>query len=442
MDQPLQSTLPVMDHHWLPFTNNRLFRQEPQVFAKAEGVRYWTHDGREVLDGSSGLFCCAAGHGRPEIADAVHRQLMTLDYTPHFQRAAPISFEFATALAGLLPAGLDRVFFGGSGSEAVDTALKLCLAYHRSRGEGQRSRFVSRQWAYHGVNLGGTSLAGMVANRRDFSGVTCAVSHMRHTWSEEQRYSRGQPETGLDKAEDLEEICRTYGGDTIAAVFVEPVAGSIGTIVPPKGYLERLRAICDAHGILLVFDEVITGFGRLGAPFAGQEFGVTPDVMTMAKALTNGTIPMSAVACKTGIQQTIIEAARGDRPEFFHGYTYSAHPVACAAGLAALSIYRDEGLFERGQAMSDRFLDGVFGLRNLAQVADLRGYGMMAGIQLRPGAVPGEKGSRAQRALFDAGLHVKATGDALIFAPALVVEEADLDRMLEVLQKVLGRADL
>lgn len=441
MNAPVAS-VPKMDHHWLPFTNNRLFWQEPQIFAKASGVRYWTPEGREILDGASGLFCCAAGHARPEIADAVHKQLMTLDYTPHFQRAAPISFEFAERLAGILPEGIDRVFFGNSGSEAVDSAVKICLAYHRAVGQSQRTRFVSRNWAYHGVNMGGTSLAGMVNNRRDFGAVTFDAVHMRHTWSEEQKFSRGQPEMGADRAEDLEEMCRLYGGETIAAVFIEPIAGSIGTVVPPKGYLEKIRAICDKYGILLVFDEVITGFGRTGSAFAAQEFAVKPDVITMAKALTNGAIPMSAVAVKREIQAAVIDAAKGDRPELFHGYTYSAHPVACAAGLASLDIYRDHKLFERSKALSPKFLDLVFGLRNLPQVTDLRGYGMLAGIQLKPGDTPGAKGSLVQRKLFDAGLHIKTTGDAIIFAPAFVVEEDDLARMVEVMQKVLGQADL
>ncbi|MCQ8784171.1 aminotransferase class III-fold pyridoxal phosphate-dependent enzyme [Mangrovibrevibacter kandeliae] len=432
-----------MQHHWLPFTNNRLFRESPQIFARAEGVRYETPDGATILDGSSGLFCTPAGHGRREIADAVHRQLLTLDYTPHFQRAAPNSFELATRLAAILPAGLDRIFFASSGSEAVDSAMKICLTYHRAKGEGQRSRFVSRNWGYHGVNLGGTSLAGMVNNRREFSGVTADVVHMRQTWREDQRYSPGQPESGAELADDLEEICRTYGAETIAGVFVEPIAGSIGTVVPPKGYLERLRAICDRHGLLLVFDEVITGFGRTGAPFAAQAFDVTPDLMTMAKALTNGAIPMSAVAVRREIQDTIFAAAGAvDRPELFHGYTYSAHPVACAAALATLDIYRDEALFERAAALSPVFLDAIFGLRNLAQVTDLRGYGMMAGIQLKPGAAPGAKGSLVQRLLFDAGLHVKATGDALIVAPAFVASEDEIAQMVAVLQQVLGRSDL
>ncbi|CAN7299626.1 aminotransferase class III-fold pyridoxal phosphate-dependent enzyme [Bosea sp. LjRoot9] len=431
-----------MDHHWLPFTNNKLFHAEPQLFAKASGVRYWTPEGREILDGASGLFCCAAGHGRREIAEAVHAQLLELDYSPHFQRAAPISFELAERLSGILPKGLDRVFFGSSGSEAVDTAMKICLAYHRAKGEAQRTRFVSRAWGYHGVNLGGTSLAGMVGNRREFSSVTCDVVHMRHTWSDEQRFTRGQPDDGAWLADDLEELCKTYGGETIAAVFVEPIAGSIGTIVPPKDYLQRLRSIADKHGILLVFDEVITGFGRTGAAFASQEFGVTPDVLTMAKALTNGAIPMSAVAVKTEIQQAVIGSIKADRPELMHGYTYSAHPVACAAALASLNIYRDDGLFARGQAMSDAFLDAVFSLRNLAQVHDLRGYGMISGIQLTPGKTPGEKGSLVQRLLFKEGLHVKATGDALIFAPALVTTEDEIGAMTDILRKVLGRGEL
>jgi beta-alanine--pyruvate transaminase len=431
-----------MEHHWLPFTNNRLFRAEPQMFARAEGVRYWTPEGDELLDACSGLFCCAAGHGRREIADAVHKQLLELDYTTHFQRAAPISFELATRVAELLPDGIDRIFFGSSGSEAVDSAMKICLAYHRARGQGQRTRFVSRSWAYHGVNLGGTALAGMVNNRRDYSGVTCDAVHMRHTWSEEQRFSRGEPDSGAELAEDLDDICKTYGAETIAGVFVEPIAGSVGTIVPPKGYLKRLREIADKYGILLIFDEVITGFGRTGSAFAAQEFGVTPDIVTMAKALTNGAVPMSAVAVRTDIQTTVIEAAEGDRPELFHGYTYSAHPVACAAALAALNIYRDEGLFERAKAFSPTFLDAVFGLRNLPQVSDLRGYGMLSGIQLTPGEKPGMKGSIVQRLLFKEGLHIKATGDALIFAPAFVTKEDDLEKMTAILRKVLGRSDL
>ena len=431
-----------LDHHWLPFTNNKLFRKEPQIFSRAEGIRYWTPEGTEILDGASGLFCCPAGHGRREIADAVHAQLMELDYSPHFQRAAPVSFALAERLSEILPDGIDRIFFGSSGSEAVDSAMKIAIAYHRAKGEPGRTRFVSRSWGYHGVNLGGTSLAGMVGNRREYSGLTCDVAHMRHTWREDQRFTRGQPETGADLAEDLAEICKTYGGETIAAVFVEPIAGSIGTIVPPVGYLKRLREIADEYGILLVFDEVITGFGRTGSAFASQEFGVTPDIITMAKALTNGSVPMSAVAVKTEIQQAVLDAITADRPELMHGYTYSAHPVACAAALAALDIYEKERLFERSRALSAAFLDGVFGLRNLPQVSDLRGYGMMSGIQLTQGNAPGEKGSLVQRLLFREGLHLKATGDALIFAPAFVSSEDDIGRMLDILQKVLGRADL
>ncbi|MBP0617702.1 aminotransferase class III-fold pyridoxal phosphate-dependent enzyme [Jiella mangrovi] len=439
----MQPTQTNFENHWMPFTNNRAFRETPQMFARAEGVHYFTPEGNDVLDGSSGLFCTPAGHGRREIADAVHAQLMTLDYTPHFQRAAPVSFELATRLSQILPEGLDRVFFASSGSEAVDSAMKICLSYHRAKGEGQRNRFVSRNWGYHGVNLGGTSLAGMVNNRREFAGVTCDVVHMRHTWREDQRYTPGQPETGADLADDLEEICRNYGAETIAGVFVEPIAGSIGTIVPPKGYLERLRAIADKYGLLLIFDEVITGFGRTGSAFAAEEFAVTPDLMTMAKALTNGAVPMSAVATSAAIQETVFAAAGDtDRPELFHGYTYSAHPVACAAALAALDIYQGEKLFERSRALSPVFLDLIFGLRNLAQVTDLRGYGMMAGIQLKPAETPGLKGSQVQRALFDAGLHVKATGDALIVAPAFVSSQSELEQMADILRRVLGRTEL
>lgn len=432
-----------LDHQWMPFTDNREFQQAPQLLVRAEGLRYWTAEGRELLDGSSGLFCSAAGHGRGEIAEAVAKQLMTLDFTPHFQRASPLSFELAERLSELLPEGLNKLFFTNSGSESVDSAMKMALAYHRARGEGQRTRFVSREWAYHGVNFGGVALSGMMRNRQAFAaGGLPHVSHMRHTWEEDQRYQLGQPNSRVDQAADLERIIATHGGDSIAACFVEPIAGSFGVYVPPAGYLQRLRDICDRHGILLVFDEVITGFGRTGKAFASQSFGVKPDIITMAKALTNGAIPMGAVAVDQTIFNTVVGASKGKGPEFFHGYTYSGHPVACAAALASLDIYRREDLFVKGEQLSPYFLECLSGLRGLPQVSDLRGYGMLSGIQLTPGEAPGLKGGRVQRALYDAGMHVKTTGDAIIFAPALVAGREDVDAMIDILKTTLAQENI
>lgn len=432
-----------LDHQWMPFTDNREFQRAPQLFVRAKGLSYWTADGRELLDGSSGLFCSAAGHGRSEIAEAVSRQLMTLDFTPHFQRGSPLSFELAERLSELLPEGLNKLFFTNSGSESVDSAMKIALAYHRARGEGQRTRFVSREWAYHGVNFGGVALSGMMRNRQTFAaGGLPHVSHMRHTWQQEQRFQLGEPNSDTDLACDLERIIATHGADSIAACFVEPIAGSIGVYVPPAGYLKRLRDICDTHGILLVFDEVITGIGRTGKAFAAQSFNVKPDIITMAKALTNGAVPMGAVAVDQAIFDTVVGASKGAGPEFFHGYTYSGHPVACAAALASLDIYRDEDLFAKGEKLSPYFLECVSGLRGLPQVSDLRGYGLLSGIQLTPGETPGAKGNRVQRALYEAGLHVKTTGDAIIFAPALVAERQHVDAMIDILKTTLGQENL
>jgi beta-alanine--pyruvate transaminase len=428
-----------LEHHWMPFTPNRDFKAEPKILARAEGVHYYDPAGRKLLDGSSGLFTTPAGHCRREIAEAVHRQLMELDYAPSFTRGHPKSFELAERVAELTPEGLDRIFFAGSGSEAVDTAMKLALAYHRANGQAQRTLFVSRERAYHGVNFGGVALSGLVNNRRTFGPGVAGVSHMRHTWLPENRFTKGQPEHGVELAEDLLRIAQMVGPENIAAVFVEPIAGSTGTLVPPKGYLERLRQICDQHGILLVFDEVITGFGRTGKAFGAQSFGVRPDLMTMAKALTNGAQPMGAVAARREIHDTLMAAAAEGMIEFFHGYTYSAHPAACAAGLATLDIYRDEQLFERAAQMSAYFLDQLFGLQDLPVVTDIRGYGMMAGIDFAPDGQPGRRGHQVQKALFDAGLHVKATGDAVIVAPAFVYQAEHVDQLCETMRQVLRR---
>jgi beta-alanine--pyruvate transaminase len=428
-----------LEHLWLPFTPNRDFKADPRLFARAEGVYYWTDDGRRLLDGCSGLFCVPLGHGRREIADAVHRQLLELDYTPTFTRAHPRAFELATRVAGFTPAGLDRIFFANSGSEAVDTAMKIALAYHRARGEGQRTMFVSRERAYHGVNMGGVALSGLVRNRESFGPGVPGVVHMRHTALPENRFAPGQPEKGAELADDLARLCGLVGGSNVAAVFVEPIAGSTGCLPPPRGYLDRLRELCDEHGILLVFDEVITGWGRTGHPFAAHAFGVTPDLLTMAKAITNGMQPMGAVAVKREVHDAIVEHGPAYAPEFFHGYTYSAHPAACAAGLATLAVYDRERSFERARELSPYFQARVFELADLPAVVDVRGYGLLAGVDVRTkDGAPGLAGHEVQKRLFDAGLHLKATGDALLLAPAFVAERAHVDEMVATLRDVLA----
>jgi beta-alanine--pyruvate transaminase len=430
----MQNSANTLEHHWMPFTPNREFKENPRFVVKSKGVEMWDHEGTRILDGSSGLFCVAAGHGRTEIAEAVHQALLNNDYCAPFNLAQPTSFELARMVTALTPEDINHVFFANSGSEAIDTSLKIAMAYHRARGEGQRTRFVSRDRAYHGVNIGGTSLSGMVKNRETFSGVMPNVVCMRHTWLEENRFVRGQPEKGAELAEDLQRMVETYGGSTIAACYVEPIAGSTGVLIPPKGYLERLREICDANGILLVFDEVITGFGRLGAPFAADAFGVTPDIMTMAKALTNGAQPMGAIAVKDEIYDTIINSAPEGSIEFFHGYTYSAHPAACAAGIATQKIYQDEKLFDRSAELSEYFLDAVFALQDIDIVTDIRGIGLLAGIDVKAGAAPGIRGTQIQKHLFQNGMHVKFTGDCGIVAPPLVATREHIDEMCSALR--------
>jgi beta-alanine--pyruvate transaminase len=437
-DAPVVTGLPNLDYHWMPFTPNREFKADPKIVVRAEGMYYWDYRDRKLLDGSSGLFTSAAGHCRPEIADAVSRQLRELDFTPSFLRGHPLSFQVAEKLAGLLPKGIDRVFFVNSGSEAVDSAMKICLAYHRARGEGTRTMFVSRERAYHGVNFGGIALSGMVNNRRAYGNMLAGVAHMRHTWLPENRFVRGLPDRGVELAEDLQRLINLHGAENIAACFVEPIAGSTGVLVPPKGYLERLREICDKTGILLVFDEVICGFGRTGKAFAAQSLGVMPDIITMAKALTNGAQPMAAVAAKREVHDAIMKAAPENAVELFHGYTFSAHPAACAAALATFEIYEREKLFERGEALAPYFLDRVFALGDLPTITDIRGYGMLAGFDIAPGPVPGARGHELQKKLFDAGLHIKTTGDSAILAPALIAEKAHIDEMCSILRKTLA----
>jgi len=427
-----------LEQHWMPFTANRDFKAAPRLIARSEGMYLWNQNGDRLIDGSSGLFNVAAGHGRREIADAVHAQMLQNDYTSSFQLGHPTSFWLSAKLTKILPEPFNHVFFTNSGSESIDTALKIAMAYHRAKGEGQRMRFVSRERAYHGVNIGGVSLAGMVRNRETFPAVMPNIVVMRHTWDAANPFVRGQAEKGAELADDLQRACDTFGASTIAAVFVEPVAGSTGVLVPPKGYLERLRQICDRTGILLVFDEVITGFGRLGKPFGAQAFGVTPDIITMAKALTNGAIPMGAVAVRDEIYETITNSAAPGAVEFFHGYTYSAHPAACAAGLATLQIYEDEGLFEKAAALSDYFLDAVWSLKDIGIVRDIRGYGLLAGVEVHPiEGKPGARGTEAQKKLFWNGCHIKWTGDSAIVAPSFIATRANVDEIVDAVRKTL-----
>jgi len=428
-----------LENHWLPFTANKHFKQNPRLVVKAEGVTYWSHDGREILDASSGLFCCPAGHGRREIADAVHQSLLETDYVPHFQHAHPSSFEVARRVSQLTPGDLNYVFFANSGSEAVETALKVALLYHRCKGEGHRQRFVGRMRGYHGVNFAGFSVGGMVKNREMYGLGLPGVVHMRHTWLPENQYARDRPEHGKELAEDLARFCETYGGETIAACIVEPVAGSTGCLVPPKGYLERLREICDQHGILLIFDEVITGFGRMGANFGGQRFNVQADIQTMAKAITNGTVPMGAVAVSETVYKTITEAGPEMGIEFYHGYTYSGHPTACAAALATLDIYQNEKLFDRAYELEGPFLDAMFSLKDLPAVTDIRGIGLLATIDVASDGSPGRRGYQLVQDLYAAGLFVKITGDSILVAPPFVIEPAHIDRIATTLREIVKK---
>ena len=421
----------TLEHHWMPFTANRDFKQNPRIVTAASGVHFTDQNGGTVLDGCSALFCTPLGHARPEIAEAVKQQLLQTDFVSPFGLGHPGSFELASKISRIAPEEINHIFFTNSGSESIDTALKMVMAYHRAKGEGQRTRMVSRERAYHGVNIGGTSLSGMVRNRETFSSLMPNVVCMRHTCNGDELFVKGQPETGAEMADDLNRFIETYGASTIAACFVEPVAGSTGCLAPPKGYLERLRKICTENGILLVFDEVITGFGRLGHAFASQAFGVTPDIMTMAKALTNGCQPMGAVGVSDDVYETITNAAPENAVEFFHGYTYSGHPAACAAGNATLDIYENEAMFDKAAALSGMFQDAVHELKDIPIVKDIRSYGLLAAIEIgKDGVNPGALGGEAQKRMFWNGLHIKFTGDAGIIAPAFVMTENDIDELV------------
>ena len=428
-----------LDAFWLPFTANRAFKRAPRMVARAKDMHYFTAEGRVVLDGTAGLWCSNAGHNRDPIVAAIKRQAEELDYAPTFQFAHPKAFELASRIAALAPAGLDRVFFCNSGSEAVDTALKIALAYHHVRGEGARTRLIGRERGYHGVGFGGISVGGIVNNRKFFGTLLAGVDHLPATYSREhQAFSKGEPEWGAHLADDLQRIVALHDASTVAAVIVEPMAGSTGVLPPPKGYLERLRAICDRHGILLIFDEVITGFGRLGHAFAAERYGVIPDLITFAKGVTSGSVPMGGVIARQSVYNAFMRGPE-QTIELFHGYTYSAHPLACAAGLACLDLYRDEGSFERARALEPKFAEAAMALRRLPDVLDIRTVGLTAGIDLvsRPGAA-GARGYEAMnRAFHDEGLMVRITGDTIALCPPLIVSEAQIEEMFDKVSRVI-----
>ncbi len=434
----VQTAVNNLESFWMPFTANRQFKQNPRLLASAKGMYYTTVEGRRVLDGTAGLWCCNVGHSRSKVVEAVQRQIAELDYAPAFQMGHPKSFELASRLTALLPGDLDYVFFTNSGSEAVDTALKIALAYHRVRGEGGRTRLIGRERGYHGVGFGGISVGGIAPNRMVFGSLLTGVDHLCHTHDlERNAVTRGEPEWGAHLADDLERMVALHGAGTIAAVIVEPVAGSTGVLIPPKGYLARLRQICDRHGILLIFDEVITGFGRLGAGFATEFFDVMPDLITCAKGLTGGTVPMGGVICRKPIYDAFMDGPEGTI-ELFHGYTYSGHPLAAAAGLATLEIYQEEGLFQRTAEISGYWEDAVHGLKGLPHVIDLRNLGLIAGIELEP--IPGKPTARAFDAFlrcYEAGLLIRTTADIIALSPPLIVEKSEIDRIFETIAGVL-----
>jgi len=433
------NTVNDLDAYWMPFTANRQFKGKPRMLARASGMYYETPDGRKILDGVAGLWCVNAGHGRREITEAVARQLETMDYAPPFQMGHPGAFELANAVVRVAPRGMQHVFFTNSGSESVDTALKIALAYHRAKGDAARVRLIGRERGYHGVGFGGISVGGMVANRKVWpAAMIPGVDHLPHTHDlKRNAFSRGLPAHGAELADELERLVTLHDASTIAAVIVEPIAGSTGVILPPQGYLQRLRQICDKHGVLLIFDEVITGFGRTGAPFAAQEFDVLPDMITCAKGLTNGAIPMGAVLVTKKIYDAFMQGPPG-AIELFHGYTYSAHPVACAAGLATLALYEREQLLTRARQSAPVFEQAVHSLRGLPHVIDVRNYGLVAGIELDP--IVGSPGKRAfdvYLKCFERGLLIRTTGDIIALSPALIIEPKHIDELVTILSQAL-----
>jgi beta-alanine--pyruvate transaminase len=429
-----------LDPYWMPFTANRAFKAAPRMFVAASDMHYVTDDGRRILDGTSGLWCVNAGHCRPKIVEAIRKQAGAMDYSPAFQMGHPSAFRVAERVAKLAPGDLDRVFYTNSGSEAVDTALKIALAYHRARGEGQRNVLVGRERGYHGAGFGGISVGGIPANRKAFGSLLPRVDHLAQTHNlEHNAFSRGQPAWGADLADELEKrIIPLHDASNIAAVIVEPMAGSAGVLIPPKGYLERLRQICDKHGLLLIFDEVITGFGRTGPCFAADAVGVVPDMLVIAKGITNGAVPMGAVVARKGIYDAIVETAPPGTIELFHGYTYSGHPLATAAAEAALDVYEEEQLFDKAQALAPYFQEAVHSLREMPHVIDIRNMGMVAGIELEP--APGKPAERALKTFlkcYEKGVLVRTTGDIIALSPPLIISKAQIDELVGTLGSAL-----
>lgn len=428
------------EHLWMPFTANKQYKAAPRVLVSAKDMYYTSDDGRAILDGTAGLWCVNAGHGRAPIVQAICETAQELDYAPMFQMGHPKVFEAARKLAQITPEGMSKVFFTNSGSEAVDTALKMALTYHRAKGEAQRTKFIGRERGYHGVGFGGISVGGIGNNRKHFSAnIIPGVDHLPHTLSiEHAAFSRGQPEWGAHLADELENLVALHDASTIAGVIVEPMAGSTGVLIPPKGYLEKLRAICEKHGLLLIFDEVITGFGRLGTPFAAQYFNVTPDIMTMAKGLNNGAVPMGAVVCKNEIYDTVVNAAPATAIEFFHGYTYTGHPIAAAAACATLDVYQDEQLFERAAQLSPHFENEIHKLDCHKHVKDVRNLGLVGGIELH--TRDGQMGARAYETFvkcYEAGVLIRVTGDIIAISPPLIINEAQISEIFDTIIRVL-----
>jgi beta-alanine--pyruvate transaminase len=427
-----------LDAFWMPYTANRAFKETPRLLARAEGMHYYTPEGREVLDGTAGLWCCNAGHGRREITEAIQRQAAVMDFAPTFQMGHPIVFQAAARLAEITPDGMDRVFFTNSGSESADTALKIALAYHRARGEAQRVRLIGRERGYHGVGFGGMSVGGIGTNRKQFGAMLPYVDHLPHTHAPDHNaFSRGLPAWGAHLADALEALVTLHGGDTIAAVMVEPIAGSTGVLPPPAGYLRRLRDICTKHGILLIFDEVITGFGRLGTNFGAERLGVVPDIMTMAKGLTNAAVPMGAVAVRNEIYHAIVDGAPAGI-ELFHGYTYSGHPLACAAAIASMELQRSEDLPARAAAIEPYWQEAAHSLRGLPNVVDIRDCGLIAAVELAPRAgKPTDRAVRVFQRCFDDGLLIRTTGDIIALSPPLIIETGHVDRIVTTLSEAI-----
>lgn len=436
--QQLVSDLPDLQAYWMPFTGNRYFKQNPRLITRAEGMYCYTHDGRKLLDGVAGLWCCNAGHCHPKIVEAIKTQAEQLDYSMAFQLGHPKVFELANQLTDMAPDGIDYAFFVNSGSEAVDTALKMALAYHRLRGDASRTRLIGRERGYHGVGFGGISVGGISPNRKMFGAMLPGVDHLPHTHNlEHNAYSRGLPAWGAHLADELESIVALHDASNIAAVIVEPIAGSAGVLLPPQGYLQRVREICDRHGILLIFDEVITAFGRTGETFGSTRFGVTPDLITTAKGLTSGTVPMGAVLAKGEIYDTFMTGPDG-AIEFFHGYTYSGHPLAAAAGQATLSVYQQEGLIDRARELEPVLADALHSLKGEPNVIDVRGLGLIGAVELEP--IEGQPTVRAMnifRQCYDEGVIIRTTGDTLAFSPPLIITEQQIETMVETVRRAL-----